>query len=177
MWLNESQVYHDGQAWDGSSYERYVIYAKFQHLETRNCFWFMTTHFDHLGIKARQESAKIVMDLAQSLDAPAIVTGDFNCFPQLGGPELYQLLCTRSSVMKDSGTIAQQTFGVSGSWIGWDYDIYRQKEGYAKYDFVFVHDRIQVLQQGIIDDRVWDEHFQKELYPSDHRPVLSDVLI
>ena len=70
--------------WDGSSYERYVIYAKFKNLETGNDFWFMNTHFDHLGVKARQESAKIMMDLAERLDAPAVVTGDFNCFPQLG---------------------------------------------------------------------------------------------
>lgn len=177
VWLNESRSNSAGPAWDGSSYERYVIYAKFKHCVTGSNFWFITTHFDHLGIKARQESAKIVMDLAEELDAPAIVTGDFNCFPQLGGLELYQLLCTRSNTMKDSGTIAQSLFGVPGSWIGWDYDPYKQGEGYAKYDFIFVRDTIRVIQHGIIDDQVWDAHFKKELYPSDHRPVLSDLNI
>ncbi|HBS47817.1 TPA: hypothetical protein DEO28_01680 [Candidatus Dependentiae bacterium] len=176
-WLNESQKTSHGPAWDGSSYERYVIYAKFKNLATGNDFWFMTAHFDHLGIKARQESAKIVMDLAAKLDAPAIITGDFNCFPQLGGQELYQLLCSRSEKIKDSGVIAQSLFGVPGSWIGWDYDMYKQKEGYSKYDFIFVQDSIDVIQHGIIDDQVWDEHFQKNLYPSDHRPVLSDLEI
>ena len=79
--------------------------------------------------------------------------------------------------MKDSGTIADVLFGVSGSWIGWDYDVYKQIEGYAKYDFIFVNDTIKVLQHGIIDDRVWDNQFQKELYPSDHRPVISDIYV
>ncbi len=176
-WLNESQIQAEGPAWDGSSYERYVVNAKFKNLVTGNDFWFMTTHFDHLGIKARQESAKIVIGLAERLDAPAVVTGDFNCFPQLGGQALYDLLCTHSSRIKDSGNIAQVLFGVPGSWIGWDYDMYKQREGYSKYDFVFVQDTIKVAQQGIIDDRVWDDHFQKELYPSDHRPVLSDLYI
>jgi len=175
VWLNESQSQPDSPAWDGSSFERYVLYAKFKHLATGNVFWFLTTHFDHLGINARQESAKIVMDLAEKLDAPAIITGDFNCFPQLGGQALYQLLCTHSSSIVDSESIAQTHFGVSGSWIGWDYDPYKQREGYAKYDFIFTQDTIKVTQHGIIDDRVWDDHFQKELYPSDHRPVLSDV--
>jgi endonuclease/exonuclease/phosphatase family metal-dependent hydrolase len=177
IWLNEAQTEAQAPAWDGSNYERYAVYAKFKNLVTGNYFWFITTHFDHLGIQARQESAKIIMDLAENLDAPAIATGDFNCFPQLGGQELYQLLCSHSKKMNDSGTITEKLFGVPGSWIGWDYDFYKQKEGYAKYDFIFVHNSIKVLQHGIIDDRIWDSRFNKELYPSDHRPVLSDLLI
>ncbi len=175
IWLNEAQIHSEGPAWDGSTYERYVIYAKFKNLIDGNEFWFMTTHFDHIGQRARQESAKIVMDLAELLDAPAIVTGDFNCFPQLGGAELYQLLSTRSTRIRDSATITDKIFGVPGSWIGWDYDTYKQQNGYSKYDFIFTHDSIGVIQHGIIDDRVWDNYFQKELYPSDHRPVLSDL--
>lgn len=176
-WLNESQKQANAPAWDGSTYERYLIYAKFQHISTGRNFLFMTTHFDHLGMKARQESAKIIMSLAESLDAPAIITGDFNCFPQLGGQELYELLSTYATHIKDSQTLAATVFGVPGSWIGWDYDQYKQREGYAKYDFIFVHHTIKVLQHGIIDDQVWDDHFQKKLYPSDHRPVLSDIYL
>lgn len=174
-WLNESQVKSGGPAWDGSSYERYVIYAKFKNIATGNDFWFMTTHFDHLGTKARQESAKIVMGIAEKLDAPTLITGDFNCFPQAGGQELYQTLSCGFETIKDSGKIAGSVFGVPGSWIGWDYDIYKQRKGYAKYDFIFVKGISKVLQHGIIDDQVWDSSFQKELYPSDHRPVLSDL--
>lgn len=177
IWLNESQTQSDAPAWDGSSYERFVIYAKFYNLSTRKDFWMITTHFDHLGIKARSKSAEIIMNLAKKLDAPTIITGDFNCFPQAGGKELYNLLSTYSSYIKDSGQIAKSTFGVPGSWIGWDYDIYKQKEGYAKYDFVFVKDISSISQQGIIDDKVWDSAFHKELYPSDHRPVFSDLEI
>lgn len=177
LWLNESQKNANAPAWDGSDYERYIIYSKFRNKSTGASFWFLTTHFDHIGIQARHESAKITMNLAQKLDAPVIITGDFNCFPQLGGKELYHLLCTYSENIKDSEAISEVNFGVPGSWIGWDYDEYQQKEGYAKYDFVFVHDAIKVLQHGIIDDRVWDTRFNKELYPSDHRPVLSDLVI
>ena len=55
------------------------------------------------------------------------------------------------------------------------HDTHKQRIGYSKYDFIFTHDSIEVLQHGIIDDRIWDNYFQKELYPSDHRPVLSDL--
>ena len=144
IWLNESQTEPNGFAWDGSTYERYLIYAKFKIQTTGKDFWFMTTHFDHMGIRARQESAKIAIDLAARLDAPAILTGDFNTFPQLGGKELYELLCSRSKKIKDSVTVTDILFGVPGSWMGWDYDIYKQKEGYAKYDFIFVSDNIKV---------------------------------
>ncbi len=176
-WLNEHQHTADAPAWDGSSYERYVMYAKFKNIETNEDFWFMTTHFDHLGIKARQESAKIIMNLAENLDAPVIITGDFNCFPQLGGQELYQTLCTYSHKIKDSGTISPMLFGVPGTWMGWDYDFYKLRNSFVKYDFIFTTQTIQIIQHGIIDDQVWDKKFQKELYPSDHRPVLTDLYI
>ncbi len=178
VWLNESQAQAHAPAWDGSDYERYAIYAKFKNNKTGKLFWFITTHFDHQGVIARQESAKIIMDLADSLDAPAIITGDFNCFPQLGGQELYNLLCTHSKHIKDSGAIADTVFGVPGTWMGWDYDPYKQRGSVtSKYDFIFVDDSIKVLQQGIIDDQVWDTNFNKALYPSDHRPVISDLYL
>ncbi len=178
VWLNESQTHAHAPAWDSSDYERYALYAKFKHTKTGKLFWFITTHFDHQGVIARQESAKIIMDLADSLDAPVIITGDFNCFPQLGGPELYRLLCTHSKHIQDSGTIADTVFGVPGTWMGWDYDPYKQRGNItSKYDFVFVSNTIQVLQQGIIDDQVWDANFNKALYPSDHRPIVSDVCL
>lgn len=178
LWLNESQIEKEASAWDASSYERYIIYAKFQNRANRKDFWFLTTHFNHIGQRAREESAKILMDLAEKLDAPAVITGDFNCFPRLGGAKLYQLLCTHSYRIKDSKDIAEILFGVPGTWIGWNYDPYKQREGfYSKYDFIFVQDTIRVVQQGVIDDRIWDSLFQKELYPSDHRPVLSDLHI
>lgn len=175
MWLNEDKTKDEAPAWDGSSYERFVIYAKFKDIATGKDFWFLTTHFDHLGIKARSESAKIVIELAEKLDAPAIITGDFNCFPQAGGKALYKLLSSYSSQVQDSGKLTKKIFGVPGSWIGWDYDIYKQKEGYAKYDYILVKSISKIHQHGIIDDRVWDNNLQKELYPSDHRPVLSDL--
>jgi len=65
----------------------------------------------------------------------SIVSSDFNCFPQQGGSELYNLLCTRSAAMNDSNAVAKKVFGVPGSWIGWDYDIYKQRSGYSKYDY------------------------------------------
>jgi endonuclease/exonuclease/phosphatase family metal-dependent hydrolase len=177
VWLNELKTGPDSPSWDGSAYERFLIYAKFKTRSTGDAFWFMTTHFDHLGVKARQESAKIVMDLAESLDAPAVVSGDFNCFPQLGGSELYNLLTSRSTQIKDTGICADRSFGPLGSWRGWDYDPYMQRSDNPKYDYLFVHKSIKVLQHGVIDDCVWDDHFGKPLYPSDHLPVMSDIIL
>lgn len=175
VWLNEAGNTSYANAWDGSSYERFVIYGKFEHLHTKQNFWLLTTHFDHLGIVARQNSARIVMDLAASLDAPAIITGDFNCFPQLGGAELYQLLSSHQPGIVDSGKIAERNFGPPGTWIGWDYDLYKSRGNQPKYDFIFLPETAKVLQEGTIDDQVKDEVFGgKALYPSDHRPVMAD---
>jgi endonuclease/exonuclease/phosphatase family metal-dependent hydrolase len=177
IWLNEAQNRRDASAWDGSSYERFLIYARFNHTPTNIKFWCITTHFDHLGQQARSESAKIVTTLAAQLEGAVIVTGDFNCFPQLGGDALYQLLTTHQPSVVDSANLAKTTFGVAGSWIGWSYDQYRQKEGHAKYYHIFIKDVSTVHQHGIIDDMFWDNRLQKELYPSDHRPVISDLIL
>lgn len=176
IWLNEKRTTPHAPAWDGSHYERFIIYARFTHKVSKSSFWFTTTHFDHMGQQARTESAHIIIELAQQLDGPVILTGDFNCFPQLGGHELYKLLSSHE-LIQDTHKAAQTTFGVPGSWIGWKYDRYRQQNGFAKYDYIFSKGISSVLQEGVIDDRVIDSNLGKELYPSDHRPVLSDLIL
>ena len=179
VWLNEEKVVSDAKAWDGSNYERFIIYAQFKDVKTGKKFWLLTTHFDHMGVKARSESAKIVMDLAKELDGPVIATGDYNCFPKEGGPELYKLLCTHNPKMKDSRALAEHKFGIEGSWMGWSYDFFRKKEGDPPvfYDHIFVPEGTQVSQHGAIDDQVFDPKFGEELYPSDHRLVLADMKV
>lgn len=168
IWLNESGDTPHAPAWDGSDYERFIISAQFKDLKTGKLFWFATTHFDHLGQDARTHSAHIALDLVNRLNGPTLLTGDFNCFPQLGGAQLYQLLATSSPMVRDAQSNAQTTFGAPGSWIGWDYDPYKQKAGHATYDYIFIKKVSHVFQHGIIDDRIWDPTFNKELYPSDH---------
>lgn len=164
-----------GADYDGSGQERCVIYAQFKSKATGLLWFFMTTHFDHGGPNARAQSAADLIKLAASFDAPVVITGDFNCFPQAGGKELYDFLTFSCPAVTDSALLAECRVGVAGSWMGWDYDQYRDRTATYHYDHILISKNACVFQYGVLDDRVWDEAFGCELYPSDHRPVIADI--
>ncbi len=161
--------------YDGSGQERCVIYAKFRSKMTGSAWWFMTTHFDHGGPLIRARSAATLMEIAASCDAPVIITGDFNCFPQAGGKELYEFLAFSQPRITDSALLTQGCVGPVGTWMGWDYDQYHDRTATMRYDHIFISQEASVIQYGVLDDRVWDRSFGLELYPSDHRPVIVDL--
>ena len=177
IWLSEQPLQSHTPAWDASGYERFIICAQFFDKITHHSFWFFTTHFDHQGRVARMKSADLLLKTVRSRAGKAIITGDFNCFAQQGGAELYQQLASQPSIMKNAYEIASQTAGAKGSWIGWDYDPYHEKHGTVQYDYIFTKQIASVAYHAILDDTVWDPEYKKNLYPSDHRPIMSDLIL
>jgi len=161
--------------YDGSGQDRCILYAKFRRKDAGTVWWFMTTHFDHGGPAIRAASAAILMKVAAACDAPVIITGDFNCFPQARGAELYEFLAFSQPQITDSALRAQRVVGVTGSWMGWDYDQYRDRTKTFRYDHIFISKNASVFQYGALDDQIWDAALGLDLYPSDHRPVIIDM--
>jgi len=70
--------------WD-AALPRIRTYALFEHQESKRQYWHFNTHFDHLGVKARAESAKLIASKIASLvegEESVILSGDFNAEPQ-----------------------------------------------------------------------------------------------
>jgi len=70
--------------WD-AALPRICTYALFEHQESKRQYWHFNTHFDHMGVKARAESAKLIASKIESLvdgEEPVILSGDFNAEPQ-----------------------------------------------------------------------------------------------
>ena len=70
--------------WD-AALPRICTYALFEHQESKRQFWHFNTHFDHMGVKARAESAKLIASKIESLvdaEKAVILSGDFNAEPQ-----------------------------------------------------------------------------------------------
>ena len=69
--------------WD-AALPRICTYALFEHQESKRQYWHFNTHFDHMGLKAREESAKLIVskiaDLVSSGDV-IVLSGDFNAEP------------------------------------------------------------------------------------------------
>ena len=82
FWLSETPE-KVSVGWD-AALPRICTYAKFELISSKKRFWHFNTHFDHIGEKARAESAKLIVSKIEALvdggDA-VILSGDFNAKP------------------------------------------------------------------------------------------------
>ena len=66
--------------WDASM-ERICTYGVFVAKDNNKKVWVFNTHFDHIGVNAREQSAKLIINKINKLTKPGdyiILTGDFN---------------------------------------------------------------------------------------------------
>lgn len=166
------------KGWD-AVLERVVTLGSFRHRETGTSVVVMSTHFDHRGEFAREQSARLLVYLASTwpeTDAgetsrpPVFIGGDFNSTPT---GRAYQVLTEPGSGMRDiSGLMPDEakygnreitytSFGEPG-------------EQPARIDFLFARDteRLRVLNFGILANK-----FDDGVFLSDHRPVVADLEI
>lgn len=81
FWLSETPEKVGSQSWD-SSLPRMVTWVKLKDRQQPDSkpIAFLNTHFDHLGIQARLESARLLRQQATKIgeSCSIIITGDFN---------------------------------------------------------------------------------------------------
>lgn len=115
FWLSETPDKAGSKSWD-TSLPRMATWIKLRDLQAKDAkpvLW-VNTHFDHIGKKARQESAKLIREKVNSLgkDCSVIVTGDFNAGE---GSDPYKALFERDgdkeSPVVDTFRIANPTKG------------------------------------------------------------------
>ena len=163
FWLSETPNV-PGAGWD-AALPRIVTWAKFRDLTTGKVFFHFNTHFDHRGVKARTESARLMLSRIGQMAAasPVVVTGDFNFTESADG---YKLL-TGKSALRDARYISQHGHHGPTS----TFNEFKALVPDKKIDYVFVKGNIRVVQHGVLSD-TWDGRF-----PSDHLPVLAEVVI
>src|SRR6185312_5070536 len=79
FWLSEHPEVVGVKGWD-AALPRICTWVKLKETGTGAVFIYLNAHWDHIGIKAREESGKLMRKMAEKLhgDAPVIITGDFN---------------------------------------------------------------------------------------------------
>ena len=160
FWLSETPA-EISVGWDAAM-ERICTYAKFKEKKSGKVFWVFNTHFDHVGEKARENSAKLIWERISALNKenlPVILMGDLNLEPHTGG---IRFLMRK---MNDSKAVAKLDFGPDGTYNGYNF-----KESVTRrIDYIFTSDEIEVKKYGVLSD-------SKDLkYPSDHLPVWVEV--
>lgn len=79
FWLSEITD-RPNKGWD-AALPRICTWGHFLDLQTKRRFWFFNLHMDHIGVQAREESAKLVVAKIREMCKPkefVILTGDFN---------------------------------------------------------------------------------------------------
>lgn len=170
FWLSETPD-RPSQGWD-ASLPRIVRWVVLRDRSTDVEFVHFNTHFDHRGETARERSAALLLERIEELatDRPIVVTGDFNCRP---GSKPYRILVDRDDgterrTLLDADTVSiHPSHGPSTSMTDFE-NLVPDK----KIDHVFVTPAVDVYQFGICSDT-----YDNGTYPSDHLPVLADVML
>lgn len=172
FWLNETPD-RPALGWDAACV-RICTWGHFRDRRTEQEFYFLNLHMDHVGIKARCESAKLVMQRITAMTDGgkklAVLTGDFNV-PQTD--ELYSLF-TKSGVLKDCYTAARHRFAENGTYNGFDYHFYTTE----RIDHIFVTPTTTVEAFAVLTDGYWAKDMNHKMARhtlSDHYPILARI--
>ena len=163
FWLSETPEVPGSKGWD-AALERVASYAKLKDKKTGKIFMAVNTHFDHVGVTARRESAKLIMKKIQEIvgDQPAVVTGDFNVTE---ADEAYTTMTTNEFKMNDAYHMTTNNTGPNYTWHQFCQLPPNKRE---KIDFIFITPSIKVNHTHI-------EEPNPQALLTDHNPHWADL--
>jgi len=163
FWLSDTDITKPNKGWD-AALPRICTWGVFEDKKNGKQFIFMNTHFDHIGIVARPESAKLILQKAKEFakNLPLILTGDFNVDQN---DEAYFTLAN-SKVVQDVYNLAQIKYEPNSTFNDWGKAI----KPAERIDHIFVTKPFKVRKYGILTDTYLGK------FPSDHFPVFAQLL-
>lgn len=167
-WLSKTPK-EPSRGWD-AVLNRIATIGVFQHKHSGTKLVVISTHFDHIGVKAREHSAQLLIEFArqwrQEHDPVAVVVaGDFNSQP---GDHAYQTMVADGSGMADVLSVVgkDKRYGNDLTYTG-----FGGGEPPERIDFLFV-ERPSALKAKTFG--VLTNVFDDGVKISDHRPVVAD---
>lgn len=148
--------------WDAAM-ERICSYGLFQNKISKNSVWVFNTHFDHIGVKARKKSVKLILKKIKQINIeklPVVLMGDFNLIPEEKPIQWLQ------KKMDDGLTISKTPLeGPQGTFNGFDSDDPMER----RIDYIFT--------KGFAVESYFhiDERLKTGKHISDHLPVLNVI--
>lgn len=144
FWLSEITD-RPNRGWD-AALPRICTWARLEDRKTGAHFFFFNLHMDHVGVEARKNSARLVLQKIKEMcgDEPIILTGDFNV--DQNSPNYAVLV--NSGVLLDSYEAAAVRYALNGTFN--DFDTDRKTE--SRIDHVFVSSGFTVERYGVLTD-------------------------
>jgi endonuclease/exonuclease/phosphatase family metal-dependent hydrolase len=163
FWLSATPEVPGSNTW-GAACRRVVTWAKFHHLASDRDFFLFNTHFDHVGIYAREQSAALLVEKVPAIAGgePVVVTGDFNTEPDT------KPYATIVSLLKDARLIsATPAAGPAAT----DRSFKPGSPATTRIDYIFVTPGLSVSTYATLEDI----YGQSGRRPSDHMPVKATL--
>lgn len=189
FWLSETPE-KPSKGWD-AALERICTWGHFKDKRTGSKFWFFNLHMDHIGVKARAESARLIVSKIKEYCKPhetVFLTGDFNVDQT---NEIYGTF-TESGILADSYETAQKRYAPNGTANTFNPEAFT----HSRIDHIFVSPSLEVNNYGVLTETYRSEteegsegyksgNFPKEVTlhkyqartPSDHFPVIIRVTL
>jgi endonuclease/exonuclease/phosphatase family metal-dependent hydrolase len=172
LWLSETPRDTGSVGWD-AALPRIMTWVKFRDMHLQRDgkffeFYFLNTHFDHMGVKAREESARLILKFIdeQTQGLQVVLTGDFNVEPNSNPYLLITTVDDNNEGLHDAIRMGprEQIEGGEPTFNG-----FGKTEDDPRIDYIFVspgwdvlsYERLKVIKDGI--------------YISDHYPVISRI--
>lgn len=159
FWLSETPDVPGSKNWD-AAITRVVTWMKVLDKKSNHEFLMVNTHFDHRGVEARKNSARLIREkiIEMRSGLPVVLTGDFN-FTRDKDP--YQVLTETGNItLLDTAPSSPP-----GTACGFEVN---SKKCNA-IDYIFHTPELKANKYKVITDN------DGTYYPSDHLPVLVEL--
>lgn len=145
------------KGWD-AALNRICSWVKLYDRLNKKEFVVFNTHYDHIGVQARIESAKLIKQKIQEIapKLPVVFTGDLNVTPET------EAISTIKSFLMDTKEISiEPAYGPNGTFNAFNWDSPLKD----KIDYIFVNSAFKVQKFAVLSDS------KDKRYYSDHLPV------
>lgn len=140
----------------------------------------MNTHLDDQGPVSRTNAAKMIIAQVEKAAFPVFLAGDFNSKPEQEAHSVLNGVNSPVSDLRDSVS-ENSRYGHENTFTGFGYESDREVK---RIDFLFLsglngnkHADSRDVAWAVEGYGVLESRFENDIYASDHRPVLGDVLL
>lgn len=182
FWLSETPDI-PSVGWD-AALNRICTWAQFEDKSTEFIFFAFNLHMDHIGVEARKNSSKLVIDKIKDLTngKPVFLTGDFNVDQHSEG---YRII-TSSGLLSDSYLNSPIVYAPNGTFNSFKTSNVTDQ----RIDHIFISDHFSPTRYGILTEMYWSDKTGHRTcpedlsntttdgtprFPSDHYPVIVEL--
>jgi len=158
FWLSDTPE-KPSRGWD-AAIVRICTWVRLYDKWNKKEFMVFNTHYDHVGVQARIESAKLIKKKIQEIapKLPVVLTGDLNVTPET------EAVATIKTFLSDTKEISiEPAYGPDGTFNSFKWNAPLKD----KIDYIFVNKGFKVQKFGVLSDS------KNRRYPSDHLPIMA----